>query len=198
MTFMDETHNDHVELSHSLEGQLLVATPQMTDERFKQKAIFVCKHDGESSMGLIINQPHLEVSLEQVMEQLKIDSPRFALDDPIYVGGPVEPQRGYILHTSDHMMPDSVTVTEDISLSVHVDMITEISRGLGPRMFKIMLGYAGWSAGQLEDELKMNMWFHLNGSPATIFATRNEQVWDSCFNQLGINAGSLSSQSGTA
>jgi len=187
-----------VRLSHSLTGQLLVATPHMSDERFRRKAVFICKHDEESTMGLIINQPHDDITLEQVVDQLDIESPRFALDDPIYTGGPVESQRGYILHTSDHIMPDTMQVTEAVSLSVHVDMIREISRGLGPSMYKIMLGYSGWSSGQLEEELKMNMWFHLGASPSMLFATKSDMVWDQCFSLMGMNAGSLSAQSGNA
>lgn len=185
-------------VAHSLTGQLLVATPHMTDERFQKKAIFICQHDEEATMGLIINQPNSDIRLEQVVEQLDIGSPRFSLDEPIYTGGPVEGQRGYILHTSDHMIPDTVSVTDTICLSVHVDMIREISRGLGPSMYKIMLGYSGWSAGQLEEELKLNMWFHLGASPSMLFATQSDMVWERCFSQMGMNAGSLSAQSGNA
>lgn len=198
MTASEHKSSQKLSFTHSLTGQLLVATPHITDERFKKKAIFICKHNEEATMGLIINQPNVDITLEQVVEQLEIGSPRFTLDDPIYTGGPVEGQRGYILHTSDHMMPDTMPVTDTICLSVHVDMIREISRGLGPSMYKIMLGYSGWSAGQLEDELKKNMWFHLGASPAMLFATKPDMVWDQCFTQMGMNAGSLSAQSGNA
>lgn len=187
-----------VPFSSSLAGHLLVATPQMTDERFQHKAIFMCQHDDKAAMGLIINQPSSEYSLHHLTEKLEIDAPRFQPDDPIYIGGPVEPQRGYILHSDDQMMPDSIPVTEQICLCLHVDMISEISQGIGPVFSKIMLGYAGWAAGQLEAELKENMWFHLPATSEMVFATDDSDIWAKSFNRLGITAGSLSSQSGTA
>ncbi|MDC0563309.1 YqgE/AlgH family protein [Alphaproteobacteria bacterium] len=182
----------------NLAGQLLVATPQMTDPRFKHKAIFMCQHDDKAAMGLVINNPSSDITLSQLNEKLGIEMPHFDGDDPVYIGGPVEPQRGYILHSNDHMMPDTIPVTKDICLSIHVDMIKEISRGFGPVMTKVMLGYAGWSSGQLEEEMRQNMWFHLAADPDMLFTTDSNIIWDRSFALLGITAGSLSSTSGTA
>jgi len=187
-----------VTFSKNLAGHLLVATPQMTDPRFRHKAIFMCQHDENSAMGLIINQPSDDITIAMLSDQLNLDHPRFAPETPVYIGGPVEPKRGYILHTDDQMMPQSVSVSDNICLSMHVDMITEIVRGLGPVHAKIMLGYAGWSAGQLEDEMKQNMWFHFPATSKTLFSTDDHDIWEQCFTLMGINAGSLSPQSGSA
>mgnify|MGYP000450879065 FL=1 len=182
----------------NLAGQLLVATPQMTDPRFKHKAIFMCQHDDQAAMGLVINNPSSDITLSQLNEKLGIEMPHIDSDDPVYIGGPVEPQRGYILHSNDHMMLDTIPVTKDICLSIHVDMIKEISRGFGPVMTKVMLGYAGWSSGQLEEEMRQNMWFNLTADPDMLFTTDSNIIWDRSFALLGITAGSLSSTSGTA
>ena len=192
------TGNGPTIMPSNLAGQLLVATPQMTDPRFKHKAIFMCQHDDKAAMGLVINNPSSDITLSQLNEKLGIEMPHFDSDDPVYIGGPVEPQRGYILHSNDHMMPDTIPVTKDICLSIHVDMIKEISRGFGPVMTKVMLGYAGWSSGQLEEEMRQNMWFHLTADPDMLFTTDSNIIWDRSFALLGITAGSLSSTSGTA
>ena len=192
------TGNEPTIMPSNLAGQLLVATPQMTDPRFKHKAIFMCQHDDKAAMGLVINNPSSDITLSQLNEKLGIEMPHCYGDDPVYIGGPVEPQRGYILHSNDHMMPDTIPVTKDICLSIHVDMIKEISRGFGPVMTKVMLGYAGWSSGQLEEEMRQNMWFHLAADPDMLFTTDSNIIWDRSFALLGITAGSLSSTSGTA
>ncbi len=167
---------DSFDYSKTLAGQLLVATPQMTDPRFRKRALFICQHDETAAMGFIINQPSEEVTISTLSDQLKLDQPRFDPNAPVYIGGPVEPQRGYILHTDDQMMPNSVLVRDNICLSMHVDMITEITRGLGPMHAKILLGYAGWSAGQLEEEMKQSMWFHLPASAEMLFSTDDVHI----------------------
>ena len=189
---------DFVHYSKSLAGQLLVATPQMTDPRFQHRALFICQHNETAAMGLIINQPSPDITISNLSDQLNLDHPRFDPQSPIYIGGPVEPQRGYILHTDDQMMPQSLHVTDDICLSMHVDMIAEITRGLGPLHAKIMLGYAGWKAGQLEEEMRQSMWIHFPAKSEMLFNTDDKKIWQQCYEIMGINAGSLSPQSGTA
>ena len=134
--------------SDSLAGHLLVATPQMTDPRFKRAVIFICQHDTKAAMGLVINKPNTDLSFKKLAEHLNLDKSCLDSEEPVYTGGPVEPQRGYILHTDDQMLPETIPIANGICLSLHVDMVSEISRGLGPSFAKVMLGYAGWSAGQ--------------------------------------------------
>ena len=191
------TSND-IDYSKTLSGQLLVATPQMNDARFQRKALLICQHDKKAAMGFIINQPSESVTFGNLAEQLKLNSSFANEHQPIYVGGPVEPQRGYVLHTDDQTMPGTVTVKDNICLSMHVDMVTEITRGMGPQSAKIVLGYASWEAGQLEKEMRESMWFHLPATTDMIFSTEHDLIWERSFAQMGMNAGSLSPQSGSA
>lgn len=190
--------SEHHTLSESLAGHLLVATPQMTDPRFRRAVIFMCQHDTEAAMGLIINQPNTDLSFQKLTEHLNLEQPCLDTDEPVFTGGPVEPQRGYILHTDDQMLPETIPIANGICLSLHVDMIAEITRGLGPSFSKVMLGYAGWSAGQLEDEMRENMWVHLPASTDILFRTDTESLWNKSFARIGLNPATLSSTSGTA
>ena len=185
-------------LCESLAGHLLVATPQMTDPRFRRAVIFICQHDTEAAMGLVINQPNTDLSFKKLVEHLNLNQACLATEDPIYKGGPVEPQRGYILHSDDQMLPETIPIANGICLSLHVDMISEITRGLGPTFARVMLGYAGWSAGQLEDEMRENMWVHLPATTDILFKTDTDDLWDKSFARIGLNPAKLSSTSGTA
>ena len=182
----------------SLAGHLLVATPQMTDPRFRRSVIFICQHDAESAMGLVINQPNDDLSLKELAEYLQPNQPCLDTESPVFIGGPVEPQRGYILHTDDQMLPETIPIANGICLSLHVDMISEIIRGLGPALTRVMLGYAGWSAGQLEDEMRENMWVHLPATTDILFKTHTDELWNTSFSRIGLNPATLSSTSGTA
>ena len=184
--------------SDSLAGHLLVATPQMTDPRFMRAVIFICQHDTEAAMGLVINQPNTNLTFKKLTEHLNLNQPHINTEDRVYTGGPVEPQRGYILHTDDQMLPETLLIANGICLSLHVDMILEITRGLGPSFAKVMLGYAGWSAGQLENEMRENMWVHLPATTDILFKTDTDDLWDKSFARIGLNPATLSSTSGTA
>ena len=193
-----DTSSTSPPFSDSLAGHLLVATPQMTDPRFRRAVIFICQHDIEAAMGLVINQPNSDLSFQKLAGHLNLNQPFLDTEDPVYTGGPVEPQRGYILHTDDQMLPETIPIANGICLSLHVDMISEITRGLGPSFAKVMLGYAGWSAGQLEDEMRENMWVHLPATTDILFKTDTDNLWDKSFALIGLNPATLSSTSGTA
>ena len=179
-----------------LVGHFLVATPQMNDPQFHQAVIFMCKHDKQTAMGLILNKPKLNFTFSNLVEKLSFINPRFEQNRIIYTGGPVENNRGYILHSEDHLMPDSVKITDDIALSMQIDMISEIADGVGPAQFKIMLGYTGWAAGQLEQELRENMWIHVPAFPEIIFTDKTDSIWKNALGYCGFSASNLSPQSG--
>ena len=182
----------------SLAGHLLVAAPHMDDERFSRSVIFMCQHDADGAMGLIINQPMISLNFSDLTKSLEMGSPRDNPDRPVYTGGPVEPKRGFILHSHDQMMPDTIAISDDIALSVQKDKLLDIAQGLGPKHIKIMLGCTGWSAGQLEDEMREGIWFHMPASDTLLFDEAVDHLWDTTFKRAGLNAGALSSQSGTA
>ena len=187
-----------VEILNSVRGQLLVAMPQIEDGRFKQAVILMCQHDDQAAMGVVINKPHQKLDLNGLREKLSLSQAQFDGNMPIYAGGPVEAGRGFVVHSVDQMLPDSLPVGRDLALSFQVSIIDEIASGTGPMQHRIMLGYAGWDEGQLEEELKDGVWFHLEASPELIFDTPPELLWQSCFAAKGFNAASLSPEAGSA
>ena len=182
----------------SLIGQLLIATPHMDDSQFQQAVIFICQHDNDSAMGLVINRPIDELTFGDLAHTLKLGTPRDASEQSLFSGGPVEAKRGYILHSQEQMMPETITISDDIALSLQMDVLRDIAQGIGPAQSKIMLGYAGWGAGQLEDEMRENMWFHIPASTDLVFSDTPETLWATCFKIAGLDAGSLSPQAGHA
>ena len=188
----------NVEILHSLRGQLLVAMPHIDDDRFKRAVILMCQHDNEAAKGLTINKIIPNLDLNALRSKLKLKRAFFDGDMPIFQGGPVENGRGFVLHSSDQMLPDSLPIGDDLAMSVQVSMINEIAAGTGPHHHRIMLGYACWEPGQLEGEMRESMWFNISASLDVIFTTPAEQLWDKCFALAGYNAASLSPHSGSA
>lgn len=186
------------EILTELVGHFLIATPHMSDERFHQAVIYMCSHDHEGAMGLVINQPAADMQLDDLLGKLNQDPARFGGDETVFNGGPVEPKRGYILHSADHLMPDSITINEDVALSMQVEMVVEIGAGLGPQHHKIMLGHTGWGPGQLEEEMVENMWLHVPAEPNLVFDCHTDHLWHETLAMRGFNAGNLSPLAGRA
>ena len=182
----------------SLVGHFLVAAPHMNDERFFQTVIYMCQHDAEGAMGLIVNKPMEGLNFAALSTSLDIGAPRNDPERPIFTGGPVESKRGYILHSQDQMMPETISITETVALSLQIDMLNDIALGLGPTQLKIMLGYTGWDSGQLENEMREGIWFHLPAQDALLFDAQTDHLWESVFQLAGFDAGALSAQSGNA
>ena len=114
----------------SLQGQLLLASPHIGDERFEKSVILMCHHDSNSAMGLIINKRTSNLNLGDLYEKLDIGAPRFCAGNPVHIGGPVDSNRGFVLHSQDHMLPDSIQVTHDIGLTASIDILRDITEGL--------------------------------------------------------------------
>ena len=185
-------------MSNYLAGQMLVAMPQMDDKRFRNTVLVICKHDSESAMGLVVNRQMDNLQLDQMAEQIGVGTPRFFGDTPIHYGGPVEQSRGMVLHTSDHVLPGSITINDRVAMTSNVKIISEISNGCGPTDFIITLGHASWSPGQLERELRGNIWLTMPFEKDIIFNPEKESTWSSCFNRLGFTSASISPYSGNA
>lgn len=190
----------------SLEGQLLIAMPHMPDKRFARSVIYMCAHSADSAMGLIVNQRADDITFPDLLENLKLieDSETDGLpagvgDMPIQVGGPVEAGRGFVLHSPDYFNEDAtVAVDSRICLTATVDILRAIARGKGPRRSILTLGYAGWSAGQLESELLANGWLHCPSDPEIIFDRDLDSKYERALAMIGIEAGHLVSQAGRA
>lgn len=182
-----------------LTGKLLIATPAMRDPRFDRAVIFLCAHDVEGAMGLIINHPIDGLMLAELLEQMDIDGMAAQRDHAVMCGGPVEIERGFILHAaSDFNGPDSQQVSPDISVSVTKDVLMAMASETPPQRARMMIGYSGWGPGQLEGELKDTAWLVSDCDNALLFDTPASEIWTKTLAGLGITPEQLSSLSGHA
>ncbi len=189
-----------------LDGQMLIAMPTMSDERFARTLIYVCAHSSEGAMGIVVNQPaqniqfpELLVQLEVIPESERIQLPRRAESVKVLKGGPVETGRGFVLHSADFFIENStLPIDEGICLTATLDILKAIAHGKGPQSAILALGYAGWAPGQLEEEIQQNGWLHCAADPELIFGSDIEHKYERALRKLGIDLGMLSSEAGHA
>ncbi|MDC1383233.1 YqgE/AlgH family protein [Candidatus Puniceispirillum sp.] len=184
--------------SASLKGQLLIASPHIDDSRFQRSVIMMCQHDQSAAMGVVINQRSAQLELSHLCETLEMGAPRFHGDQPVYIGGPVDGSRGFVIHSTDHMRPESIAVANDIALTSSVSILQDITNGVGPVHSIILLGYAGWHAGQIEQEVSSNIWLNLPASSNFLFNVETHNLWDKAYATLGIDPAHYASGMGTA
>ncbi len=181
----------------SLSGNFLISTPQMPDPRFQEQVIFLCAHNEEGAMGLVINNPNFEITLREVMQGAGFPEPDG--DVPfIYMGGPVETDSGFILYSSDYSNSNALEVTPEIFLSRDSKLLADLSCGKGPDKYLFMLGYAGWGAGQLESEIARNGWLTGPATPELVFDAPNEEKWGDALRSIGVDPIGLSATAGRA
>lgn len=176
----------------------MIAAPQMLDERFKKAVILICQHDNESAMGFVINHPSNQLNLGALYETLDIGTPRFCAEQPIFIGGPVDGNRGFVVHSQDHMLPESSPITHEIGLTSSIHILKDISNGTGPVHSIISLGCAGWGAGQLDAEIAANAWLTLPASHDLVFDCNADDVWGESYATLGINPAHYANMAGNA
>ena len=189
-----------------LDGQMLIAMPAMNDERFARSVIYVCAHSSDGAMGIVVNHPvaninfpDLLVKLEVIPAADRIQLPPQAGAVRVLKGGPVETERGFVLHSSDFFMDNSTLPIDDgVFLTWTLDILKAIARGAGPASAVLALGYAGWGAGQLESEIQQNGWLHCSADPELIFGNDTEQKYEKALRKIGIDLGMLSSDAGHA
>lgn len=187
-----------------LDDQFLIAMPGMKDERFARSVIYICAHSEEGAMGLIINQsqqllfPDLLVQLGILDEEEAIRLPPPARDFVVRNGGPVDRSRGFVLHSDDYRVESSLPISESVCLTATVDILRAISIGRGPRHALMVLGYAGWGAGQLENEIAENGWLTCPASPEFLFDGDIEFKYDRLLASIGIDLAHLSQDAGHA
>ena len=181
-----------------LQGQLLIANPHIVDSCFQRSVIMICQHDQNSAMGVVINHQSDDLDIAQLCETLEMGAPRFNGDQPIHIGGPVGGSRGFVLHSQDHMRPESVAVTHEIGLTSSMNILLDITNGIGPVHSIISLGYAGWHAGQLEKELSANIWLNLPASSNLLFDVETGDLWEKAYTILGIDPAHYASVAGNA
>jgi len=185
-----------------LTGKLLITMPSLGDPRFAKAVIFMCQHDQSGAMGLVINHAVPGMSFANLIDQLEFPDDLApmpsALDIPVMHGGPVDGGRGFIIHDVSYAVDDTVRVNDDFAVTATLPILQKIARGEGPERLLFVLGYAGWSSGQLEAELKQNAWLVTDASASLLFETPIEDQWAAALTTLGINPAMLTGAAGQA
>ena len=182
----------------SLAGHLLVATPVIEDGCFARSVIYICTHNAEGAMGIIINQPIENVGMGEVFEQLNITSKPSSRELPIHFGGPVEAGRGFMVHSSDYKSPESLIEQDGMMVSASASVLYALAEGKGPEKGILTLGYSGWSPSQLESEIESGSWIVVPATTSLVFAADNETKWNLALAALGIDMGHFSTIVGHA
>lgn len=192
-------------MSETLAKQLLIAMPSMEDPNFSRTVTLICEHTQDGAMGIVVNQPTtlLVDELLNNFESTDTDSKQndkksTALHGPVYAGGPVQVDRGFILHDSDKQWESTHIIDNHLSLTTSEDILIAIAQGKGPENALVALGYAGWGAGQLEEEISANSWLTVPYDAQILFNTPIDQRWQSAATKLGIDVNLISSQAGHA
>lgn len=170
----------------SLQGYFLLATPQMPDPRFAETVIYLCAHNADGAMGLIVNQPLSKLSLTDLFREVGVTAPDRPLP-PLYLGGPVEEDHAFFLYSADYQLEPSLVVAPAVRLTRDPQILHDLANGRGPRYFLPALGYAGWGPGQLEAELAVDGWLTLPGCEQIIFHTPDEHKWRRAAQAHGID-----------
>lgn len=186
-----------MEAPASLSGHYLLAMPGIGDRRFEKAAIAICAHDGHGALGIGVGRIMPRITLHGLLGQLDIE-PGAAPDCAVHAGGPVEPQRGFVLHTLDWTGEDTLQVGSRWGLTSTLDVLRMITQGRGPRRWIVALGYAGWSGGQLDGEMKRHGWLATTGDDSLLFDHEAAERWDLAFRSAGIDPRLLSPESGRA
>lgn len=179
---------------HSLRGQFLIAMPNMGDQRFDKSVIYLCAHSADGAMGFMVNRslqrPNLPSFLAQlgIIEDDEVDTlPDDIVQQSLYSGGPVEPGRGFVLHSPDFHSTTTLKVDDDISLTATLEVLRAIATGGGPSRSNIMLGYAGWASGQLEEEIVANGWLTAPGNAELLFDDDQDSKYERVLRLMGVD-----------
>ncbi len=181
-----------------LSGQLLVAMPGMTDPRFEKTVIYMCAHNEDGAMGLVVNRAIDSMTFPEMLEQLEIDTPEAGDEIRVLFGGPVEQARGFVLHSPDYLQDASMVVDDQVALTATVDILRAIADGAGPRNRLLALGYAGWGPGQLDTEILHNGWLNVSADDDLLFGEDLDAKWERAMAKIGIDPAMLSDEAGHA
>jgi putative transcriptional regulator len=172
---------------HSLAGQLLVAVPTIGDPRFHRAVIFICAHDPNGAMGLMLTRPKYGTTVETTLQEMDIPFTNPNLGTmTVMEGGPAEPGRGFILHDASYQRPETVVINDSFSVTATIDILRDMANSQGPGTALFAVGYAGWAAGQLENEMSGNSWITAPATPALVFDTPPEMRWSTAMNAAGV------------
>ncbi|MEM0985172.1 MAG: YqgE/AlgH family protein [Pseudomonadota bacterium] len=183
----------------NLTGKLLIAMPNIGDQRFSRSVILVCAHNNDYAMGIVLNKPFEDLSVPDLMDQLDIPINSDLASDIILDGGPVGSDRGFVVHTDDVQCEDAtLSIYDDLCLTATREILHTIAAGQRPRKWLLALGYSGWGPGQLEMELKENAWIVGDPVPSVLFGEDHAAKWDDALGAIGVPSGRLQSTPGRA
>lgn len=187
------------DIESTLAGKLLIAMPDMSDPRFANTVIYMCAHSDEGGMGLIVNKPQNDVNFQKLLAQMDIPTAPGIPEIEVHFGGPVDHQRGFVLHSNDYASEGgTLDVDDTFRMTATLEVLEDIAKGDGPAISMLALGYAGWGPGQLEHEIGQNGWLTCPATEQIIFGTPNEKKWSAALNEMGIDPLLLSSTAGRA
>jgi putative transcriptional regulator len=182
----------------SLVDKCLIATPAIKDPIFASSLVYLCEHNESGSMGLVINHETTQI-LDDVFQQLDIQCENDTIkNQPVYVGGPVQLEQGFVLHSNSGQWQNSVEVSNGIHLTSSLDILQAVANGKGPQDYLVILGFSGWASGQLESELQQNSWLTAACDADLLFHQKPEDKWQVAFDTLGFDINMLSPVSGNA
>ncbi len=181
-----------------LTGQVLIAMPAMRDPRFVQTVIFICAHTAEGAMGVVLNRPLKRPRFADLLEQLGVEPNPPKREIRLGTGGPVDDNRGFVLHSADWTADGSLPVDGDYVLTANLEVLHAIASGGGPQRGILLLGYAGWEAGQLDEEIKQNAWLSAAPDEALVYDSQDQTKWARALAKLRIDPGMLSGEAGRA
>ena len=186
---------ERAQQGQNLKGHFLVASPWLGDPNFHGGIVYICDHDTDGAFGLLINQP-LDVSLGEILEQLDMDGGH--LEEPVYGGGPVQQERGFVLHPPAREWQSTVAVSDNLRITTSRDILQAIGNDVGPERYLVALGYSGWGAGQLEEELAGNAWLTCPATDDLLFDTPWQDRYRKVLARMGIDPGQLDQSVGHA
>ncbi|PWG61986.1 YqgE/AlgH family protein [Sediminicurvatus halobius] len=182
----------------SLSNHFLIAMPSLADPNFARTVTYLCEHNEDGALGIVVNRPS-EVTLDELLDHMGIDASGLGTRaTPVFMGGPVQRERGFVLHPPAGEWDASLQVAEGICVTTSRDILEAVARGDGPSQFLVALGYAGWGPGQLEQEMAENAWLSGPAAPDIIFERRHDERWQAAAALLGVDLTLLSSQTGHA
>lgn len=181
-----------------LTGHILIAMPGMSDTRFQRSVVYVCAHNEEGAMGLVVNKLIDSLTFDELLQQLGIENPKPGQKIDVHFGGPVESGRGFVLHSAEYQQDSTLQVDEHIAMTATLDILRDIAAGEGPKQHLFALGYAGWGPGQLDSELQANGWLTADANETLVFSAELSDKWDAAIKALGIDPSFLVIDAGHA
>ncbi len=190
--------SDYAKTDPYLTGQLLIAMPGMRDYRFARTVIYLCAHNRDGAMGLVVNRLVGAITFPDLLNQLGIETGTITEEIRVHFGGPVESGRGFVLHTGEYSQEGTLRVDNHIGLTATIDILRDMAVGSGPRRRLLALGYAGWGPGQLDSEIQANGWLHVAADEKLVFDSDLDSKWERAIAKLGVDLSMLSGDAGHA